>query len=225
MAAEGLEICCVATSVRMADPDTAAREQHIADLHKYIDLAADLGCSLVRTFGGPQSGRGSELAVAVQYTADGYLSCVEHASERGVTILMETHDDWSNTAAVRAVIETVNHPSLKCLWDVMHPQRMLETVEESFAAIGRHTLHVHAHDGDYDPATGRLADPPPDLGNGIFDHEGPWRLLTSKGYDGYFSIEVSGVDYLRSEIRHTFQILVSGLRCVSRTVGYSRSRE
>lgn len=124
----------------MADPDGAAREKHIADLHTYIDLAGDLSCPLVRTFGGPQSGRSTELAAAVAYTAEGYGQCVEHAAERGVTILMETHDDWSNTAAVRAVIETVNHPSLKCLWDVMHPQRMLETVDESFAAIGQHTL-------------------------------------------------------------------------------------
>jgi sugar phosphate isomerase/epimerase len=50
------------------------------------------------------------------------LSCVEYASERGVAILMEIHDDWSNTAALWAVIATVDHPSLKCLWDVMHPQ-------------------------------------------------------------------------------------------------------
>ena len=190
MAAEGLEICCVATSVRMADPDVAAREKHVADLHTYIDLAGDLGCTCLRTFGGPQTGRKGELAAAVNYTADGYLQCVEHAAKRGVTILLETHDDWSNTPAVRAVIEKVNHPSLKCLWDVMHPQRMLETVEESFAAIGHHTVHVHAHDGEYDPVTGNLANPAPDLGDGIFDHEGPWRLLTNIGYDGYFSIEV-----------------------------------
>jgi hypothetical protein len=104
---------------------------------------------------------------------------------------METHDDWSNSASVRAVIEGLNHPHLKVLWDCMHPQRMLgppsqvlrchprchwaeastdwnqacchttETVEESFAAVGKHTRHVHAHDGSYDPATGKLADPPP----------------------------------------------------------------
>ena len=29
-----------------------------------------------------------------------------------------------------------------------------------------------------------------DLGQGVFDHSTPWRLLEAAGYDGYFSIEV-----------------------------------
>ena len=114
--ANGLEMCCVATSVRMADPDRAAREKHIEDLHTYIDLAADLGATKVRTFGGPQAGRKGELHAAVEYAVEGYAQCVDHAAERGVTILMETHDDWSNSASVRAVVERLNHPNLKVLW-------------------------------------------------------------------------------------------------------------
>ena len=114
--ANGLEMCCVATSVRMADPDRAAREKHIEDLHTYIDLAADLGSTKVRTFGGPQAGRKGELHAAVEYAVEGYAQCVDHAAERGVTILMETHDDWSNSASVRAVVERLNHPNLKVLW-------------------------------------------------------------------------------------------------------------
>jgi sugar phosphate isomerase/epimerase len=68
---------------------------------------------------------------------DGYLQCMAHAAERGVVVLLETHDDWSNTASVRAVVERADHPNLKVLWDCMHPQRMLETVEESFNAVGK----------------------------------------------------------------------------------------
>ena len=179
--ANGLELCCVATGVRMADPDRAAREKHIEDLHTYIDLAADLGATRVRTFGGPQAGRKGELHAAVEYAVEGYAQCVDHAAERGVTILMETHDDWSNSASVRAVVERLNHPNLKVLWDCMHPQRMLESVEESFAAVGQHTEHVHAHDGVYDPETGGLASPPPPLGKGVFDHQTPWKLLDEIG--------------------------------------------
>jgi sugar phosphate isomerase/epimerase len=61
MAAAGLEVCCVATGVRMANPDHAARAKDVEDLHTYIDLAADLGAPYVRTFGGPQAGRTCEL--------------------------------------------------------------------------------------------------------------------------------------------------------------------
>ena len=49
---EGLEICCIATGARMAAPDAAERAGHVEDVKKYIDLAADLGCGLMRVFGG-----------------------------------------------------------------------------------------------------------------------------------------------------------------------------
>jgi hypothetical protein len=72
----GLSICCVATGVRMADPDREARAQHVADLRTYIDLAADLGCGLVRTFGGPQAGRRGDLRPAIG-------ACAVHRAQSG----------------------------------------------------------------------------------------------------------------------------------------------
>ena len=67
-ASEGLEICCLATGVRMAEPDTSERARHIEDLRRYLDLAADLGCGLVRTFGGRRD-RGAELPAVVDPTS------------------------------------------------------------------------------------------------------------------------------------------------------------
>ena len=115
------------------------------------------------------------------------MQVMPQAAARNVTVLMETHDDWSNTPAVRAVVEQANHPNLAVLWDCMHPQRMMETVEESWANIGHMTKHVHAHDSNYD-VDGKLTATP--LNEGLFDHLTPWRLLDSAGFDGYFSIEV-----------------------------------
>ena len=65
MAANGLEISCIATGVQMANPDPEAREEHIDKLRMYVDLAADLGCKYVRTFGGPQAGYLSFLDLAL----------------------------------------------------------------------------------------------------------------------------------------------------------------
>src|SRR4051812_40353244 len=39
----GIAICCVATSCRYSDPATAPR--HVDDTRRYIDLAAEIGCS------------------------------------------------------------------------------------------------------------------------------------------------------------------------------------
>ena len=118
------------------------------------------------------------------------------AAARGVTVLLETHDDWCNTAAVRAVIEQANHPNLACLWDCMHPQRELETVEESWINIGKHTRHVHTHDSVY--VDSKLTAVP--MGEGIFDYAKPWKLLEADGWDGFFSIEVRTCAHIISHL-------------------------
>lgn len=182
----GLEICCVATGVRMAVPDPAERARHVADLRRYVELAADLGCGLVRTFGGPRAADRA-LALVVDYVADGYRPVMAEAAAAGVTVLLETHDDWCCSAPVRAVVEAVDHPSLGVLWDFMHTQRMMETPAESFRALGRYTRHTHAHDGHYVDGRLQVSDR---LGGGVVDHATPLRLLAEGGFDGYFSVEV-----------------------------------
>lgn len=185
MADEGLDICCIATGVRMAAPDAEERAAHIADLKTYIDLAGDLDCPYIRTFGG-QRDAAATLQAAVNYTVEGYMQVVEQAQSRGVTVLLETHDDWCHSASVRAVVEQAGHPNLQVLWDFMHTQRMLEKPEESFQVLGSYTRHTHAHDGSY--IDGKMVVGA--LGAGIIDHAMPLQLLSEIGFVGYFSVEV-----------------------------------
>ena len=182
---EGLEFCCIATGVQMATPDVVKRDQHIADLRTYVDLAADLGCPLVRTFGGPRD-RDRELGAVVDYVAEGYRQVLSQASDRGVTVLMETHDDWSCSASVRAVVERTDHPNLKVLWDVMHTQRMQERPDESYRILRSHVRHLHVHDGTIVDGQIRI-DP---LGEGIIDHATPLPCVQETGCDLFASVEV-----------------------------------
>ena len=186
MQGEGLEICCIATGVRMAAPDPTERARHIEDTKKYIDLAADLGCGLLRTFGG-QRDRGRELIPVVEYVAEGYAQVVEEAAARDVVLLLETHDDWCASSPVGAVVEAVGHPNLKVLWDFMHTQRMLEKPEDSFRILGDYTRHTHAHDGQIIDGKLQVSGT---LGDGLFDHRTPLYLLSEAGFNGYFSVEV-----------------------------------
>lgn len=183
----GLEICAVATGVRAAEGDAELRGKHMRDLDTYIDLAADLGAKYVRTFGGPRP-RDRELKYVIDYVVDAYSSVLDHAVDRSVVVLMETHDDWSHSSEVAAVVERVSHPNLKVLWDIMHPQRMMEKPPETFGVIGHLTRHLHAHDAVY-PNGGTRVEMVP-LGEGVFDHATPLQLLDEAGFDGYFSVEV-----------------------------------
>ena len=184
--AAGLRVCCVATGARFATEDPSELAGYIEEAKKGIDLAADLGAPVVRTFGG-QRGKGQLLGI-VNRTAEAYKQVMDHAAERGVTVMLETHDEWCVSAHLIAVVERVNHPNMAVLWDFMHTQRFMERTEETMATIGSLTRHIHAHDGRY-RENGTALDTV-DLGQGELDHETPLRLLNEIGYDGYFSVEV-----------------------------------
>jgi sugar phosphate isomerase/epimerase len=184
--AAGLAVSCIATGARFAAEDASELDGYIDETNKAIDLAADLGAACVRTFGGAR-GKG-ELRGIVNRTANAYRRVVDHAGDRGVTVLMETHDEWCNSAHVRSVVESVKHPNLAILWDFMHTQRMGERSEETMGMIGHLTKHLHAHDGRYEDDGKKLITV--GLGEGELDHATPVKLLNEAGFDGYFSVEV-----------------------------------
>lgn len=184
---EGLKICCVATGCKFAMAEADVRAKNAEDLKKYIDFAGDLGAPYVRVFGGAIPG--GELYGVAKYVADAVRPTLDLAQSRGVTVLMETHDDWRRAAQVRAVIRELNHPAFQALWDIMHTQRVFESPEESFAVLAPHVRHLHLHDGKYSD-DGLKLDAQILLGEGIIDHAGPFKLLNQAGFDGYASVEV-----------------------------------
>ena len=140
----------------------------------------------MRVFGG-QRDRSREWTAVVDYVVEGFAQVLPVAAGRGVTLLLETHDDWCCSAPVRAVVERAGHPNLQVLWDFMHTQRMLEEPAESFRLLGAHTRHIHAHDGIIVDGKVQVSDV---LGTGVFDHAEPLRLLAEAGFAGYCSVEV-----------------------------------
>ena len=184
----GLAVCCVASGARFAATAPAERRACLEETRRCIELAADLGCPLVRTFGGPR-GESWQLHHYVEHVIEGYREVLPEAAAADVTLLLETHDDWSASAPVRTVVERASHPNLRVLWDFMHTQRMLERPADTFAAIGTLTAHVHAHDGAYRAAERQRVDTVP-IGSGQIDHATPLALLRGTGFDGYFSVEV-----------------------------------
>lgn len=182
----GLSICCIATGARFATEDPTELQKYIDETNAAIDLAADLGAPVIRTFGGAR-GKG-ELFWIVNRTAEAYKRVMDHAAKRGVIVMLETHDEWCVSAQVRAVVEKVNHPNIGVLWDLMHTQRFMEKTEETMNTIGHLTKHLHAHDGSYNTVNGRIDTV--GLGDGQIDHTTPLQLLNKAGFEGYFSVEV-----------------------------------
>ena len=79
----GIALCCVATSCRYSDPDTA--QQNVEDTLRCIDLAADVGAPRIRVFGG-QIAEGISRERAIENLVASLRAVADHAASRGVTV-------------------------------------------------------------------------------------------------------------------------------------------
>ena len=181
----GIAIGCVATSCRYANPKIS--QDMVNDTEKAVDLAADIGSSRIRVFGG-KIGDGLDRTDAIELVAESLLSIADYASKRGVSICVETHDDWCNPIDVAAVMEKADHSAIAVNWDIMHPvRRGYATIEESFESLKPWIQHLHIHDGS---AQKSLLP----IGEGDIDHKSAIERLSTIAFDGYLSGEWIGWD-------------------------------
>lgn len=179
----GIALACVATSCTYANPKT--REKMVGDTHKAIDLAADVGAPRIRVFGGALSeGFSREEAIGLLVTS--LKSVAGHASERGVTICVETHDHWCDPKHLAEVMCQVAHPCVAVNWDIMHPVHSGQvSVKDAFEALKPWIRHVHCHDGGTRNGNWGLVP----IGEGDIDHAEAIRLLKTISYEGVLSGE------------------------------------
>lgn len=179
----GIAFSCIATSCEYVDQETV--RQNLQETRVSIDLAADVGASVIRVFGG-RLPAGMNREKATEFLAESLLSVAGHAAERNVTVCVETHDDWSDPTALKEVIKRVNHPAIAVNWDIMHPVRQGgASMEGAFNTLKPWIRHVHFHDGL--ARLDQLVFKP--VGEGDIDHRCAVELLMSAGYDGYLSGE------------------------------------
>ena len=183
VSASHVKICAIATSCRYADPATVS--ENVAETHRFIDLAGDIDVPLLRVFGG-KLGEYVDREGAVTAVAESMQEVSGHAAERGVTLCLETHDDWCDPSDVVAVMSRVNHPNIAVNWDILHPVRTAGyTTDAAYDLLKPWIRHVHFHDSRNDE--GNLIMVP--VGHGMCDHRRAVELLLEHGYDGYLSGE------------------------------------
>jgi len=154
-----------------------ARPQVEAAL-RYIDLAAEVGCPLIRVF----AGNGGETRVVIE----SLRKIAPHATARGVTVCLESHDSHTDPKMLARVMSEVDHPNAGILWDVMHTQRQARfSMAEAHALLKPWIRHVHVHDGLNRLDVLRMVP----MGSGDLDHRAVFALLKRSGYAGYVSGE------------------------------------
>jgi sugar phosphate isomerase/epimerase len=161
-----------------------------------LDFAADLGAPVVRVFpGGPaEPGPYDQVPVLVEARdevdarAARRLDAVAgYAEECGVLPALETHDSHPTGRQIASVLERVQGP-VGAIWDVMHPWRVGEPLEESWTALapwlsaGRGSVQVK----DADLPTSRTPLP---VGAGSLPTDEFAELLIRHDYAGPVTLE------------------------------------
>lgn len=185
--AQGIEIACLDTSCRVTQGSLEARMAVVEAGERMIDIAAELGAPYIRVFGGPLPA-GATCTAMLGPTAEVLYMLGIYSSARNVTVMLETHDSWTRSEDVRELIQAVNLPMVKVLWDTHHTYRSGEPPAQTLALLGDAIAYVHLKDsyltnGKPGAWTYSL------LGEGDVPLYEICSTLKSAGYDGYISLE------------------------------------
>jgi sugar phosphate isomerase/epimerase len=186
-----LQIAALSASARCS-VEPAQRHEHLDEVTRYcalaarIVLSANVGRPWIRVFGG-RIPDGTSFDKALIEAADQLRRYGDLAARYGLTIVVETHDDWCASARVAALMDKADHPAAAIVWDVHHPWRTTgEPPEQTWQTMGRHVRYVHLKDAKGAPGG------PQQLcltGEGNVPVKEALAVLKSHNYDGWLTLE------------------------------------
>jgi sugar phosphate isomerase/epimerase len=167
-----LEIACIGTGHRFESPDGRQRRAQIEATKRYVELAADVGCTRVRVFGNDMP-PGVERDEVIKYVGESLRELGEFADPFDVDVLLEMHGQFNYWGFARAAVEEADHERVALVYNCDARDVVGSSVAATYDRVRDLVRHVHMHDfgGSY---------PYPEL----------FELLHEDGYDGYLSSEV-----------------------------------
>ena len=182
-----LAVPCVSSSAVLLASSDSARSEALDNLRHFVEIGAALGAPSVRVFGGfLREGQG--LASGVQEAAAALDAMAAVAAEHGLSVLVETHDDWVDTQRLCTLLDTATQPNVGAVWDINHPFRLGELPQQSLVNLGDHCCYVHvkdsvAPDGVHEKQQHRLC------GMGDVPIAECVAVLRGAGYEGWLALE------------------------------------
>lgn len=188
----GLQISAVAGYNDFSFSDYARLRDEVKRLRGYMELAANLGCPLVRAFGGdfrPNVEREDVIDSIVR----GFRESVKWADEYNVRLALENHGRLVNHAPSMArIVEEVGSERLRVTLDTGNFRwagYSLKEVRRFLSMLVPYTVNVHLKDGVLGK-DGTMQFLP--LGEGELDIAGIIAALRRAGYSGPLCSEFEG---------------------------------
>jgi len=142
----GLVIPCVDTSCRFHWVEEQERRRWIDEGERMSELAAELQSPGVRVFGDtiqPQADRASTQT----WITDSIQTLAERVAPKGVQVWLETHGDFSSSAATKAIIAGTKADNLGVIWDPVNGFiAENEQPGDGAVTLGPTIKHVHVKD-------------------------------------------------------------------------------
>jgi sugar phosphate isomerase/epimerase len=185
LAARDLRVTCLGASANMHEMAAAPRAAQLDEGRRFVDLAQALGAPYVRVFGDKYV-EGVPREKTIAHVAATLRELGEYAGPRGVTILIESHGDFTDSASLRRILEGADSPAVALLWDAHHTfVSGKETPEETVKQLGRWIRHTHLKDSQPAGSGRRYVL----TGTGEVPVRGQIEALARAGYRGFYSFE------------------------------------
>lgn len=213
-------LCC---SPDFTHHDPQFRREQIDNEKRWIDMAAELGCSFCRILSGqrrPEVSREDGL----KYAAECIHACLDHAASHDITLNLENHykdSYWQypefaqRTELFLDLVSRIESPHFGVNYDPSNTYLAGQDPLELLDRVKHRVVTMHASDRYL--SEGTLADLRREedsigyasrlrhgtIGKGLNDYDAIFSTLAGVGFDGWISIEdgVDGFDQLQESVR------------------------
>ena len=142
----GLRISDLGASAQLHEQDPAKRTAQLDEARRFIDLAEALRVPYVRVFGNNYV-KGVPRDMMLAHIARGLRELGDYARPKGVTVLIESHGDFTDSPSLLALLEQAASPAVALLWDAHHTfVSGKEQPEDTVRQLGRYIRHTHLKD-------------------------------------------------------------------------------
>ena len=188
LAAHELRVPCLGASAHLHELDPAKRSAQLDEARRFIDLAHALGAPYVRVFGNNWV-PGVPREQLIAHIARGLHELGDYAGPKGVTVLIESHGDFTDSPTLLEILRQAESPAVALLWDAHHTfVSGNEQPEDTVRQLGRYIRHTHLKDSVAAGPNGTerryvLT------GTGTVPVRRQVEALARTGYHGYYNFE------------------------------------
>jgi L-ribulose-5-phosphate 3-epimerase len=171
-----IEIYSISVRTDLCKPAGAARDQQMAELKKWVDVASKLGAGHIRVFGGTVP-KGSTEQEAAGWVTEMLKPGAEYAGSKGVILGLENHGGVTEKAeTIIKIVKSVDSPWVGINLDTGNFNRnAIAQIEQClpYAVNTQFKVHIRDEKGESKPA----------------DWNQLVKLFATAGYRGYFALE------------------------------------